>query len=58
LPPDHPWRRNKRRFNDAQEMIGPPEVPDGDEIMRQLNCVVNRARTGQKLPNGEVDWKR
>jgi hypothetical protein len=39
-------------------MVGPPKVPDGDEIMRQLECVVNRARTGQKLPAGEVDWKR
>jgi hypothetical protein len=28
-------------------MVGPPKVPDGDEIMRQLECVVNRARTGQ-----------
>jgi len=52
LPPDHLWRRNKRRFNGAHE------VPDGDEIMRQLECVVNWTRTGQKLPNGEVDWTR
>lgn len=58
LPPDHPWRRNKRRFNSVQEMVGPPKVPDGDEIMRQLECGVNRARTGHKLPAGEVDWKR
>jgi hypothetical protein len=58
LPPDHPWRRNKRRFNSAQEIVGPPEVPDGDEILRKLECVVNRARTGQKFPDGEVDWKR
>jgi hypothetical protein len=36
----------------------PPEVPDDDEIMRQLDGVVNRAKTGQKLPHGEVDWKR
>lgn len=35
LPPDHPWRRNKRRFKGAQEMVGPPKVPDGDEIMSQ-----------------------
>jgi hypothetical protein len=41
LPLDHPWRRNKRRFNGAQEMDSPPEVPDGDEIMRQLECVVS-----------------
>jgi hypothetical protein len=58
LPLDHPWRRNKRQFNGAQEMVGPPEVQDGNEIMRQLECVVNRARTRQKLFNGEVDWKR
>jgi hypothetical protein len=58
LPPDHLWRRNKRRFNGAQEMVGPLEVLDGDEIMRQLECVVNWTRTGQKLPNGEVDWTR
>jgi len=58
LPPDHPWRRNKRRFNGAQELGGPPEFPDGDEIMRQLDGVVNRAKTRQKLPPGEVDWKR
>lgn len=39
-------------------MVGPLKVPDGDVIMRQLECVVNRARTRQKLPDGEVDWKR
>lgn len=39
-------------------MVGPPKVPNGDEIMRQLECVVNRAMIGQKLPTGEVDWKR
>jgi hypothetical protein len=33
-------------------------VQDGNEVMRQLECVVNRARTRQKLFNGEVDWKR
>jgi hypothetical protein len=52
------WRRNKRRFNGAQEMDSPLEVLNGDEIMRQLECVVKRARTGQKLPSGEVDWKK
>ncbi|GLT66501.1 hypothetical protein SLA2020_388620 [Shorea laevis] len=31
---------------------------DGDEIMRQLDCVVKRARIREKLPSGEVDWKR
>jgi hypothetical protein len=46
LPPDHLWRRNKRRFNGAQELGGPLEVPDGDEIMRQLDGVVNRIKTG------------
>jgi len=46
LAPDHPWRRNKRRFNGEQEMDSPLEVLDDDEIMRQLECVVKRARTG------------
>ena len=41
-----------------QEIEGAPEVPDGDEIMRQLEVVVKRARSGQKLPKDEVDWKR
>jgi hypothetical protein len=58
LPPDHPWRRNKKWFNGAQEIDSHPEVPDGDEIIRQLECVVSRVRTRQKLPKGEVDWKR
>jgi len=40
LPPDHPWRRNKRRFNGAQKMVGPPEVLDVNEIMKQLKCVL------------------
>jgi len=39
-------------------MDSPPNVPDDDEMMRQLECVVSRARARQKLPNGEVDWKR
>lgn len=58
LPPNHQWRRNKRQFNGTQEMDSPHEVLNGNEIMRQLECVVKRARTGQKLPSGEVDWKK
>jgi hypothetical protein len=58
LPPEHQWRKNKRPFDGTQEMESAPEAPDGDEIMRQLDCVVKRARIREKLPSGEVDWKR
>jgi hypothetical protein len=39
-------------------MDGFPEVLDGDEIMRQLDCVVKRARIRPKLLSRKVDWKR
>ncbi|GLT69206.1 hypothetical protein SLA2020_413750 [Shorea laevis] len=58
LSAEHQWRKNKRSFDGMQDTESAPGVPDGDEIMRQLEVVVKRARSGQKLPKDEVDWKR
>lgn len=58
LSKEHQWRKNKRTFDGMQKIEGAPEVPDDNEIMRQLEVVVKRARIGQKLPKDEVDWKR
>jgi hypothetical protein len=32
----HPWRKNKRTFDDNQRLQCAPNVPSGDEILRQL----------------------
>jgi hypothetical protein len=58
LSTEHQWKKNKRSFDGMQEIEGAPEVPDDDEIMRQLEVVVKQARIGEKLPKDEVDWKR
>jgi hypothetical protein len=36
LPMDHLFRRNKRTFDGNQELGCAPDVPSGDEILRQL----------------------
>jgi hypothetical protein len=59
LPPEHKWRKNKRRFNGTQEMDSPPGVLDANEIMRQLEEVNKRKRMGAAASaEKEVSWKR
>jgi hypothetical protein len=50
LPMDHPFRRNKRKFNGKQELKCAPEVPSGDEILRQLEGMVFRDESAGKTP--------
>jgi hypothetical protein len=36
LPPNHPWIMNKFAFDDTYKINGPPVVPNGNNILRQL----------------------
>jgi hypothetical protein len=36
LPSNHQWRMNKSAFDGTTELDGPPVVPTGDDILRQL----------------------
>ena len=47
---DHPFRRNKRTFDGKQELECAPEVPSGDEILRQLEGMVFRDESAGKTP--------
>jgi hypothetical protein len=40
LPTDHNWRQNARSFDSKQELGVVPVVPDGNEILRQLQRLV------------------
>lgn len=55
---DHRWRRNKRAFDDTQEMDSSLDVPDVDEIMRQLKGFQKRARIEIEGVDGKVVWKK
>jgi hypothetical protein len=45
---DHPWRRNKRAFDDTQERKCAPDVQSGDDILRQLEGMVFRDDSASK----------
>jgi hypothetical protein len=67
LPMDHSFRMDNQSFDGTQEMDPPPIVPNGDEIMSQLEEVdwvadqpyiarkQNIAGTGPEMP---VFWKK
>ena len=40
LPMDYPLRRNRRTFDEKQELECAPEVPSGDKILRQLEGLI------------------
>jgi hypothetical protein len=40
LPMDHPWRPNKRAFDDTQERECAPDVQSGNDILGQLEGMV------------------
>jgi hypothetical protein len=50
LPMDHPFRRNKRTFDDKQKLKCAPEVTSGDEILRQLEGMVFGDESAGKTP--------
>jgi hypothetical protein len=71
LPMNHPWRKNKRAFDGTQELEGPLDVPDGVEILRQLDGKVfgdedsgrsekrqKTAQEKQQAANNDVVWKK
>jgi hypothetical protein len=51
LPMDHPLRRNRRTFDGKQEFECAPEVPSGDEILRQLKGMAFGDESAGKTPN-------
>jgi hypothetical protein len=69
LPTNHKWRQNARSFDGKQELGAAPVVPDGDEILRQLqrlDCVNRDTERGKRKrtmnqghgANEEVVWKK
>ena len=48
---DHPLRRNKRTFDRKQELECAPEVPSGDEILRQLEEMAFDDESAGKIPD-------
>jgi hypothetical protein len=65
LPLDHSWRRNKRAFDGKQEMGHSPLVPNGDEIMRQLEVfghvvghVAEKRQRSTVADDDEIIWKK
>ena len=63
--------KNKKAFDSTQELEGPPDVPDGVEILRQLDGKVFRdadsghsekrqktAKEKQQAANDDVVWKK
>jgi hypothetical protein len=53
LPTDHNWRQNARSFDSKQELGVVPVVPDGNEILRQLQRLVC---LNEDIEGGK--WKR
>jgi hypothetical protein len=47
---DHPFRRNRRTFDGKQELECAPEVPSGEEILRQLEGMVFGDESAGKTP--------
>ena len=48
---DYPLRRNKRTFDGKQELECAPEVPSGDEILRQLQKMAFGDESADKTPD-------
>ena len=58
LPMDHPFRRNKRIFDGKQELKCAPEVPSGDEILRQLEGMTFGDEIAGKTPKPHESTKK
>jgi hypothetical protein len=48
---DHPLRKNRRTFDGKQELECAPEVPSGDEILRQLEGMAFSDESAGKTPD-------
>jgi hypothetical protein len=55
---DHPLRKNRRTFEGKQEQECAPEVPNGDEILRQLEEMVFGDESAGKTPNPTKSTKK
>jgi hypothetical protein len=55
---DHPFRRNKRTFDGRQELECAPEVPSGDEILRQLEGMAFGDESAGKTPKPPGSTKK
>jgi hypothetical protein len=58
LPMDHPFRRNRRTFDGKQEFECAPEVPNGEEILRQLEGMVFGDESAGKTPKPPPQTKK
>ncbi|XP_075095301.1 uncharacterized protein LOC142173579 [Nicotiana tabacum] len=57
LPMDHPWRSNKRSFNEKTEFRPPPELLKGTDVFNMLQNVENVFGKMQKKSNSGP-WKK
>ena len=48
---DHPLRGNRRTFDGKQELECAPEMPSGNEILRQLEGMTFSDESGSKTPD-------
>jgi hypothetical protein len=55
---DHPFRRNRRTFDGKQEFECAPEVPSGEEILRQLEGMVFGDESAGKTPKPPPPTKK
>jgi hypothetical protein len=58
LPMDHPFRRNRRTFDGKQEFECAPEVPNGEEILKQLEGMVFGDESAGKTPKPPPQTKK
>jgi hypothetical protein len=58
LPMDHLLRKNRRTFDGKQELECAPEVPSGDEILRQLEGMVFGDESAGKTPDPTESKKK
>jgi hypothetical protein len=58
LPVDHLFRKNRRTFADKQELECAPEVPSGEEILRQLEGMIFGDESADKTPKPPLSTKK
>jgi hypothetical protein len=55
---DHPFRKNRRKFDGKHELECAPEVPSGEEILRQLEGMVFEDESAGKTPKPPPSTKK